>query len=48
MVRAIWNAGGENVVYQELPLCGHDAWTPAFRCADNWKWLFAQQNQQNQ
>ena len=44
----IWNAGGENVVYQELPLCGHDAWTPAFRCADNWKWLFAQQNQQNQ
>ena len=41
MVRAIWNAGGTNVIYQEMPEVDHGSWGPAFANANTWKWLFS-------
>lgn len=40
MVRAIWNAGGERVVYREFPLVGHDVWNNVFADDTTWEWLF--------
>ena len=42
MVRAIWNAGGSQIIYQELPEVGHGSWGPAFGNTNTWKWLFSQ------
>ena len=41
MVEALKKAGG-NPRYSELPNVGHDAWTPAYRNAELFAWLFAQ------
>lgn len=40
MVRAIWNAGGDRVVYREFPLVGHDVWNNVFADDVTWEWLF--------
>ncbi len=42
MVKAIWNAGGDQVIYQEIPGCDHFSWVPAFQNNNTWQWLFAQ------
>lgn len=42
MVNAIWNAGGQKVIYQELPEVNHDCWTVTYNSPATWKWLFAQ------
>lgn len=34
-------AGGTRVEYIEIPGCGHDSWTPAFRRDDFLPWLFS-------
>lgn len=44
MVRAIWNAGGTRIIYQELPEVGHGSWGPAFGNTNTWKWLFSQKS----
>ncbi len=45
MVNAIWNAGGEKVIYREMPDVGHDCWTEIYNSPQTWKWLFAQRRQ---
>lgn len=42
MVKAIWNAGGDRVVYKELPQSGHEVWNNIFEEPATWEWLFAQ------
>lgn len=44
MVRAIWNAGGTRIIYQELPGVGHGSWGPAFGNPETWKWLFSRKS----
>lgn len=43
MVKAIWNAGGDKVTYQEFPLVGHDVWNNVFAADATWEWLFKKQ-----
>ena len=42
MVNAIWNAGGTDVIYREIPDTGHDCWTETYSSPATWKWLFSQ------
>ncbi len=43
MARAIWNAGGDEIVYKELPQGGHEVWNDVFEEPATWEWLFSQQ-----
>ena len=40
MVNAIWNTGGNKVVYREFPGVGHDVWNNVFADVTSWDWLF--------
>ena len=42
MAKAIYNAGGELFVYQEVPQAGHDVWNVIFDQEATWEWLFRQ------
>ncbi len=36
--------GGNDVKLTIYENTGHDAWTPTFKCAEMWEWLFAHKN----
>lgn len=42
MVQAIWNAGGDTIVYKELPQSRHEIWDEVFDDPASWEWLFSQ------
>lgn len=42
MVKAIWDAGGDKIVYKELPQAGHEVWNGLFDSPETWDWLFSQ------
>lgn len=47
MYNTIKSAGGEKIMYTELPGVNHDSWTPAYKSRELISWLFSQSKSSN-